>query len=610
MPELALPEVTSQALLGTRAGLVWRVILQAAREDRWTDWEHLIAEVLEKSGDHRPDSNIQCGHKTISLAQLLEGISVDPDAVQIASRELCQGLRLYLEKLATAKRVRWAGRLAKVLNQVHGQTSLRPFSFLTEVQTEDQASIWDAVLSALVTRDRAGVGLAPWSNYLLTLPEHLHQRWREQLADIELSGEAQGSIFAALTSTKPVEVSAARAHADTAVGDDLSAPEEESDAQVDSKEAVEDSADHGVTEKRQEAPVHSVPISDVRETTGSQASALALELIEGSDEGRSAEIAEPAADESGPAADESEPAADESGPAADESEPAADESEPVAAVEEPAAEIDAQRTDVAIGSASSEKPPPLRRKSERVVHSLERTEQVTFPPSGDSSESLDAEGDGTSVTVFSERVVAHTQDRSASRSVPVGWELKGGYAGRPLPGAVRVLLTVTGLIFLATCVRLVLRFLFGLRRRGRMWLDQDTVVVEASTFFLGREMRQVRRSFGPEGLMSVVREVRYPYIYLFIGLFALCFGALTGTIAYLDGRLAGFEDWIRTGLILIIGGLVVDFVFTVLQATRPGKTSLSVTFKPGTTLRILGVDESAADAFLSELVRKAHAKKV
>ena len=577
MAELALPEVTSQALLGTRAGLIWRVVLRAAREDRWADWEVVVEEVRKQSGDHKPDSDIQCGHDSIPLVQLLDGVSVDPAAVQIASRELCQGMRLYLDKMATSDRVRWAGRLAKVLDQVHGQTSLRPFPYLGEVQVEDQASIWDAVLSALVTRDRAGVGLSPWSNYLAHLPDVFHQRWQEQLEEIELSEEAQdvvGSVLRCEAATQTLSPERTPADVDAEADGTTAGKDENPDAPVgfaddDSGTADEAVADSSPTDEQAGAPMP-VPSTFDRESTGTQASALALRPIA---EGKGAAPDAPA---------------------------------------ESVLDIDLTVSDDPEEKTGAEEVPPaapasLEQRSERVVHSLERTEQVTFPASGASEGVDEADDSSTSVTVFSERVVAHTEGPSTGRPAPVGWELKGGYAGRPLPGVARVALTVTGLIILVACVRLVLRFLFGLRRRGRMWLGQDAVMVESSTFFLGREMRRVRRSFGPEGLMSVVREVRYPYIYLFIGLFALCFGALTGTIAYLDGRLAGFEAWIRTGLFLIIGGLVVDFVFTVLQATRPGRTTVSVTFKPRTTLRILGVDESAADAFLSELVRKAHA---
>jgi hypothetical protein len=187
------------------------------------------------------------------------------------------------------------------------------------------------------------------------------------------------------------------------------------------------------------------------------------------------------------------------------------------------------------------------------------------------------------------------------------FELIGGYQGRLAPRFLRILAAVTGIIVIVAVVRLFTRFILQSRRSGRLWIENGRVYLEHSHFMFGKEMRRVKQSFGPKGLLRVASEVRYPYIYLFIGLFALCAGTLTGTIAYLDGRLAGLEDWMRNGVLLVLGGLVVDFVFTVLLASRPGRTTISVTFEPNTTIRVTGVDRENADAFLDELSRRAHA---
>jgi hypothetical protein len=167
---------------------------------------------------------------------------------------------------------------------------------------------------------------------------------------------------------------------------------------------------------------------------------------------------------------------------------------------------------------------------------------------------------------------------------------------------------LTGLIVVVAVIRLLLRGLLGLQRHGRLWLDNGVVYLDSSRKLLGREVSRTRRAFGPEALVTVVRETRFPNLYTYVGLLALCVGVLVGTTTYLDGRLAGLEDWMRTGVLLVLGGLGIDFGLSVLAGHRPGRTSLSVTFKRGGTVRLAGLDEDDADRFLRRLAEVTHAE--
>ena len=74
---------------------------------------------------------------------------------------------------------------------------------------------------------------------------------------------------------------------------------------------------------------------------------------------------------------------------------------------------------------------------------------------------------------------------------------------------------------------------------------------------------------------------------------------------FLDGRLAGFEEWMRVGLLLIIAGLVVDFLFAAVAGSRPGKATLVLSSEPKTTVRLIGVDERDADRVQDALAKLA-----
>ncbi len=601
MAKLALPELTSGALLGTRAGLLWRVTLRAARKGEWTGWADYVAEELasQADGGDKPSD-----HESASIVELFEGRTTDPEAVELATKELCRGLGIYLEALPPRERVRSAGRLATALSLLQANTSLSPFKFLTEVKDEDQASIWQAVLSHLVTRDRAKISLEPWLDYVRHLPEALVAPWNTQMVDLDLSETTTSLLKKALAGEEeapepppvpavevapelPAEVgvvaSAATAPAEPVVSNQLEdAPAPPAETQESPDEAAE-----------QKPEVEPGPVIDHPEPKPAAAS----EAVEATDP--EPESASTPAEPVPPPVPAEQPVGSDPAPI-DEAQSDDEQSKTEAKPAPPPVPVETPQEPEA-NEAEYEVADELVPKSKVVTHALERTEEVSLTDDA----STDSTDRAVPVKVFNERVIA-TSNEQPPKPAGRSHQLSGGYGGRLLPAPLRALATVTGIVLITAILRLLFRFIFGLKRTARLWLDHDTVVLETYTHLFGKEMKRARRSFGPEGLLSVVREVRYPQIYLFVGLFALCFGALTGTIAFLDGQLAGFETWIQTGLILIVSGLVVDFIFSVLFATRPGRTSLTLTFNPRATLRLLGVKEAEADEFMSELVKRSH----
>ncbi len=423
------------------------------------------------------------------------------------------------------------------------------------------------MLRILVSRDRQGSDPGAWPGYVAFLPAPTRARWREQLASLDISEELRVQLRRVLDSEADSAADAAH----------TSAPAPSAAA---AKAANEDAA--WPSRLAASAPAPGREVKDEPEASAGAGGGRTAVLVAGRDLPMPTGIAQAPA--------------------------ARTEEKPSSGA--PGRTISMRSLAHLTGAAAARAAPAARAAAERRSDSGPKklvAEPVVGPgaTAARGAKTTDELPPIEALGARASQIAVESAEMSAVGG-GAGMELVGGYAGRPLPAVARVLLFATGLIVVVSAVRLALRFLLGLRREGRVRLEDGRVVVESAHFMLGKQMRHVRRTFGPEGLLSVAREVRYPSLYLYVGMFALTFGALTGTIAFLDGTLAGFEDWVRIGLLLILGGLVVDFLFAVIAVTRPGRTTLSLTFAPRTTVRILGVDQGRADSFLDLVARRAH----
>ncbi|MCA9562720.1 MAG: hypothetical protein KC561_04480 [Myxococcales bacterium] len=538
MPEIVLPKVSSPALSSTRAGLFWRTLARAAAQDSWSDWNAHVSAELEHS-DPKPDSKIQVGHRTISLSNLLAGELDNPVAVEHAGQEFCRGLQLYLHALSPDERIRSAPRLARVLAETFERTGLSLFPYLDQLDDEDQASVWDAVLKALVAREQSAQPLEPWRRFAADLPEHLRERWQRQLAELDVSPDFKRSITSG-TSEEGSEA-APKNGAGLAIQVEPSSPSDHT-AEVDEPK-------NGAVKSHDAPPESSLAVEAQSERSISQAES---EDSEGEAESK-------------PASNPPEESLD-LGVA-----PILSSGSPKADQRAKGKELGKSKTSAAAKSKPAEPAPRLEVSQDDVESSA-----------SEAGESVET---GARVRRF---------------------EIEGGFSEGLLPAPLRAFVSLTGLVVLVAAARVLLRFFLGFRRHGRLWMEDGLIFVETTVYLFGNPTRVARRSFGPKGLLSVTREHRYPQIFTYIGLFALAAGVFTGTIAFLDGRLAGFEDWILTAVMLVLGGLVIVFLFVVVTASRPGKASLCLRFAPKERLRITGVDRDRAEAVLRALARSAH----
>ena len=125
---------------------------------------------------------------------------------------------------------------------------------------------------------------------------------------------------------------------------------------------------------------------------------------------------------------------------------------------------------------------------------------------------------------------ARTQARAPGGSV-----VTGELVAPPRGPVALVLLGVTGLLAAAHLVRLLGRVALRYRRPAELTATAKGVTVKSRTELLGRTLRQREVVIPVERLLRATREVRYPRLGLYAGLFALAVGSYFGVSLLIDG---------------------------------------------------------------------------
>ena len=181
--------------------------------------------------------------------------------------------------------------------------------------------------------------------------------------------------------------------------------------------------------------------------------------------------------------------------------------------------------------------------------------------------------------------------------------LEGEMVAAPRGFVVTTILAMTGILFVVHAARIAARLALAYRRPTEVSLSEEGVRVSTRTEMLGRVLREREHVIVRQGLVRVVREVRYPRLAFYAGLLALAIGSYIGVRAFTDGVRAASPSLLLTGLVIVALGIGADFVLgTVLPGTR-GKCRVAFVPRTGKTLCVADVDMKAADAILKRTLR-------
>jgi hypothetical protein len=171
----------------------------------------------------------------------------------------------------------------------------------------------------------------------------------------------------------------------------------------------------------------------------------------------------------------------------------------------------------------------------------------------------------------------------------------------PKGPVVLVLMAVTGLLVLVPLVRLFGRIVLRYRCPAEMRVSQKGVTVITKTELLGRTLRERELVIPIESLSRASREVRYPRLALYIGLFALALGSYVGLSLFVDGARAGSPELLGMGALIVAVGVALDFGLSNLAPAGRGRCRVVFVPHKGSTLALGKLDPALADVALGRL---------
>ena len=196
------------------------------------------------------------------------------------------------------------------------------------------------------------------------------------------------------------------------------------------------------------------------------------------------------------------------------------------------------------------------------------------------------------------RAVLQTTER------PAETHLAGELVAAPRNPALTVLLGLTGLLFVAGAIRILMRLVLAYRCPAEVSASASGVRIHARTMLLGRTLRDREIVIGADALARAVREVRFPRLGLYAGLFALAVGTYIGIGALVDGARAASPSLVFWGLVFVAAGIALDLLLSSLRFGATGTCRVVLAPRKGRVVCIGNVDPQRADAALASLAQR------
>lgn len=165
-----------------------------------------------------------------------------------------------------------------------------------------------------------------------------------------------------------------------------------------------------------------------------------------------------------------------------------------------------------------------------------------------------------------------------------------------------VLMAITGLLLLVPAARWFGRIFLRYRAPAELRVSSSSITVLTKTELLGRTVREREIVVPLEQLTSIARDVRYPRLALYAGMFALALGTYVGVSLFVDGARAGSPDLLGMGALIVAVGVALDFVLANVVPVGKGRCRVLITPNKGAALAMGDVDPKLADAVLQKLL--------
>ena len=184
--------------------------------------------------------------------------------------------------------------------------------------------------------------------------------------------------------------------------------------------------------------------------------------------------------------------------------------------------------------------------------------------------------------------------------------LSGELVPAPTGPLLTAVLAFTFILPVIVVLRLVGRYALAFRRPAAVGLSERGLELQYRSELLGRVLRERSVLVPLTNIASVTREHRYARAGLYAGLIALVLGSYFGVGLLADGvRVPGGSlPLIGLAVLLIAGGLAVDFLLSNVAVNVRGRCRLVVVPRKGRALCIAEIDPAQADAMLAGVARR------
>lgn len=183
--------------------------------------------------------------------------------------------------------------------------------------------------------------------------------------------------------------------------------------------------------------------------------------------------------------------------------------------------------------------------------------------------------------------------------------LEGELAPPPRRALWVVVQALSGYLFVRWLARGAARWVLGYRSQAALSLSASGLELRHVVTLLGKRWRERRQVVPLSEIASVERDVRYQGVSLYAGLLALVLGTYVGGGLLIDALRvpSGSPSLLGMGLLLIAGGIALDFALSHWGTYRQGRVQLTVRRHHGRGLRLRELDSERCQQLLQELVR-------
>ncbi len=179
--------------------------------------------------------------------------------------------------------------------------------------------------------------------------------------------------------------------------------------------------------------------------------------------------------------------------------------------------------------------------------------------------------------------------------------IEGELTAAPRSPVATFFLAITGILLVVSLVRLFGRVALSYKRPAELWISERGIRVKARTELLGRTLREREIRIDKGALARAAREVRFPSLGVYLGLFALAIGSWIGVGALVDGVRAASPSLLGTGLLVVAAGIGLELLLASIAPGARGKCRVFFLPQRGAKVCLSTSDASRVDAALARL---------